>query len=123
MLLESLSLNFDVLTHFWVKHEGYVDKDGTFWEEDEYNPGVWWYWSDGQGWGRWKDKDDSQASSVGGGWCNKTAALVHMHRNGCERELDLALTKLRSHHALRRPLQTLDGKVNHKGKLAYKEYI
>ena len=108
-----------------MKHEGYVDKDGTFWEEDSESPGVWWYWSKGHGWGRWKERarDDSQASSVGGGWWNKTAALVHMHRNGCERELEQALVRLRSHHALQGALKTLDGKVFHKGRLAYKEYI
>ena len=68
------------------------------WEQDRLDPKLYW-WGDMQGgWHRFRDAPPAKTA---GGWCFKTAALVHMQEQGEMDSLSWTLRRLRWHPGLR----------------------
>eukprot|EP00438_Fugacium_kawagutii_P012193 Skav225476 [mRNA] locus=scaffold3604:205533:208818:- [translate_table: standard] len=71
---------------------------------------LWWWQDANNAWHRWRaveavrESTGARAGPAAGGWCNKTAALVHIHKAGEEDCLQFALHRLWSHPSPRKAL-------------------
>ena len=65
-----------------------------WWIEDEHESGLYWWWTAGRGYHRWKAALPTQQV---GGYANKMACLVHMESLKQASCVSWALRKLESH--------------------------
>ena len=92
-----------------------------YWEKDEKFPGLWWWWTPENGWGRFIDKGENEYPS--GGWAVKACALVHMYHHKQWDPLEWALGRLYSHHSLQGPMKKLERAYEREGEDVYRKYI
>ena len=73
--------------------------------------------------GGWHSFRDAPPVRTAGGWCYKTACLVHMQQHGEVDSLQWSLERLRWHPGLRAALQDVEQRYSSHGLPGYAHYF
>lgn len=92
-----------------------------WWIEDEHESGLYWWWTAGRGYHRWKAT--AQPTQQLRGYANKIACLVHMESQKQTECVSWALRKLESHPSLQGALNKVRNLYKRDGPAIYEKYF